>query len=113
MILQQLERDFGWTGVRAPDLVYGDEENLLEGIILCMASMLLWQGNPLTWMFATIMCFMNLAIGILGIARVLDVWTLIPQVAFIWSGVWTFVCIVASWEWLQANFKLQRKRSLS
>src|SRR5262249_60454763 len=76
MVLQQLDRGAARTGLRAPDVVYGDEESFSEGIVLFLASLLFWQRNPLTWMFAAVLSVGNMAIGILGAVRVLAVWTL-------------------------------------
>jgi hypothetical protein len=90
-ILQTLGTILGWGGSRAPDIVYGDEMNFPEGIILLLVSIELFRHNARIKVFAVLLAILNEIAGVIGVI------TLARPVAFSWVGIWLSVFAVAYW----------------
>lgn len=98
MTLPELGKVLGWSGSRAPDVLYGDEMSFPEGIVLLLVATALWRGNRRTNIFAALMAAIN------GAAVALDVEALQRPFAFSWVAIWMSVFVVASWPSIKAHF---------
>jgi len=78
-----------FLGSRAPDVVYGDEMNFPEGIVLFLVAVALYQGNRHASLFAAVMAVVS------AIAPLFDAWTLSTPYAICWAGIWACVFAVA------------------
>jgi hypothetical protein len=79
----------GWTG-RAPDVIYGDEMNLPEAILLVLIGIEFYKNKRLARLFAILLAILNGAVGVLGVMSL--AWSF----AFAWMGLWIFVSVVSS-----------------
>jgi len=78
-----------FLGSRAPDVIYGDEMNFPEGVVLFLVAMALYQGNRRTSLFAALMAVVS------ATAPLFDTWTLSTPYAICWAGIWACVFAVA------------------
>ena len=102
MVLQTFDAVLGWGG-RAPDVVYGDEMNFPEGMVLLFVAIELYRRNSRAKFFAAVLAILN------GVAAAFDIATLSRPVAFSWTAIWTVVFAAASWPSVK-RFVLDAKR---
>ncbi len=102
LVLQAFGSVLGWGG-RAPDVVYGDEMNFPEEMVLLFVGIELYRCNSHAKFFAAVLAVLN------GIAAASDIATLSRSVAFTWVAIWTVVFAAASWPAVK-KFVLDAKR---
>jgi hypothetical protein len=78
-----------FLGSRAPDVVYGDEMNFPEGIVLFLVGVALYQGNRRTSLFAALMAVVS------ATAPLFDAWTMSTHYSISWAGIWACVFAIA------------------
>jgi hypothetical protein len=78
-----------FLGSRAPDVVYGDEMNFPEGIVLFLVGVALYQRNRRASLFAALMAAASAS------APLFHAWTLSTSYAICWAGIWACVFAVA------------------
>ena len=104
LVLQAFGAVLGWGG-RAPDVVYGDELNFPEELVLLFVAILLYRRNGHAKLFAAVLALLN------GIAAGFHVDGLSRTVAFSWVVTWTVVFAASSWPSLKRfNFDARRKQ---
>jgi hypothetical protein len=90
LVLQTLGTLLGWSG-RAPDVVYGDEMNFSEEILLLFVAIELYRRNSRAKFLAAVLAVLN------GVAVAVQVDVLAKPIAFAWAAMWTVVFAAASW----------------
>jgi hypothetical protein len=78
----------GWMG-RAPDVVYGDEMNLPEAILVVLVGIEFCKNKRRAWLFAILLAILNGVVGVLGAVSL--AWSF----AFAWMCLWIVVSVVA------------------
>jgi hypothetical protein len=91
---------------RAPDVVYGDEMDCPEGIVLALVAVEFYRGNRRASSYAAVIVLLNM------IAAVFEPITLIRPFALLWTGIWMFFLIVVRSQALEASTDSSKIRLL-